>query len=153
MGAQKLNKSLKLSKGPQREMIKVYQVDSFSSETFGGNPAAVCVLERMLDPNLMTKIAAEMNLSETAFVSPRNGNTYDLKWFTPTTEVPLCGHATLATASVLFYDEKCIDGDEIVFKTLSGDLICRRGSRGRRSVKMNFPLNPPVYAIRSLIFF
>ena len=124
-------------------MMKVYQVDSFSSKTFGGNPAAVCVVESMPDAMLMTKIAAEMNLSETAFVSRVEKSTFELKWFTPTTEVPLCGHATLATAAVLFYDENCIDGDVIVFQTLSGDLICHRGSEGR-SVKMNFPLNPPV---------
>lgn len=123
--------------------IKVYQIDSFTSETFKGNPAAVCVLKSMIDTKLMMKIAAEMNLSETAFVAPYD-DAFLLKWFTPTTEVPLCGHATLAAASVLFYDERIIHKDEIVFKTLSGDLICRRGSRDSRSVKMNFPLNTPV---------
>ena len=131
---------------PKHTMMKVYQVDSFSSKAFGGNPAAVCVVESMPNATLMTKIAAEMNLSETAFVSRVEKSTFELKWFTPTTEVPLCGHATLATAAVLFYDEDCIDGDVIVFKTLSGDLICHRGSEGR-SVKMNFPLNPPVRII------
>ena len=89
--------------------MKVYQVDSFSSNAFGGNPAAVCVVDSMPNATLMTKIAAEMNLSETAFVSRVEKSTFNLKWFTPTTEVPLCGHATLATAAVLFYDEDCIE--------------------------------------------
>lgn len=138
-------------------MIKVYQVDSFSSKAFGGNPAAVCVVKSMPTSKLMTQIAAEMNLSETAFVASRPGetSTFDLKWFTPTTEVPLCGHATLATAAVLFYDEDCIDGDVIVFKTLSGDLICHRGSRdeGMRTVRMNFPLNTPVRTDNTMVFY
>lgn len=80
---------------------KMYQVDAFSDSVFGGNPAAVCVLETQLDDDLMQNIAAENNLAETAFVV-RRVSDYEIRWFTPTTEVDLCGHATLASAHVLF---------------------------------------------------
>lgn len=80
---------------------KMYQVDAFSDAVFGGNPAAVCVLETPLDDDLMQNIAAENNLAETAFVVQRDSD-YEIRWFTPTTEVALCGHATLASAHVLF---------------------------------------------------
>ncbi len=80
---------------------KMYQVDAFSDTVFGGNPAAVCVLETQLDDDLMQNIAAENNLAETAFVV-RRVSDYEIRWFTPTTEVALCGHATLASAHVLF---------------------------------------------------
>ena len=81
--------------------IKIYQIDSFTNKVFAGNPAAVCVLESWLEDKLMQHIAAENNLSETAF-TVKNGHNYDIRWFTPTAEVALCGHATLATAFVLF---------------------------------------------------
>ncbi len=81
--------------------IPIFQVDAFTSRVFSGNPAAVCILEKWLDDHLLQCIAAENNLSETAFVVPNNGY-FDLRWFTPTTEVTLCGHATLAAAFVLF---------------------------------------------------
>jgi PhzF family phenazine biosynthesis protein len=81
--------------------IPIYQVDAFASEVFAGNPAAVCVLESWPGDRTLQAIAAENNLSETAFLV-RNGNGFDLRWFTPTTEVALCGHATLAAAKVLF---------------------------------------------------
>jgi len=81
--------------------LKIYQVDAFTSELFGGNPAAVCPLESWLPDELMQKIAMENNLSETAFYV-KNKNGYEIRWFTPTVEVDLCGHATLATAFVLF---------------------------------------------------
>jgi PhzF family phenazine biosynthesis protein len=80
---------------------KMYQVDAFSDVVFGGNPAAVCVLETQLNDDLMQNIAAENNLAETAFVVQRDSD-YEIRWFTPTTEVALCGHATLASAHVLF---------------------------------------------------
>jgi len=79
----------------------MYQVDAFSGAVFGGNPAAVCVLEAWLSDELMQNIAAENNLAETAFVVKRDVG-YEIRWFTPTTEEVLCGHATLATAHVLF---------------------------------------------------
>lgn len=80
--------------------LKMYQVDAFSDRVFGGNPAAVLVLDKWLPDNLMQSIAAENNLAETAFVK-RAGDGWDLRWFTPTVEVDFCGHATLAAAHVL----------------------------------------------------
>ena len=81
--------------------IPIYQVDAFTAELFGGNPAAVCLLAAWPDDRLLQNIAAENNLSETAFLVA-NANGFDLRWFTPVTEVALCGHATLASAQVLF---------------------------------------------------
>jgi PhzF family phenazine biosynthesis protein len=77
--------------------MKMYQVDAFSNQLFAGNPAAICPLDKWLDTTLMQSIAAENNLSETAFFVG-GGGRYDLRWFTPTLEVDLCGHATLAAA-------------------------------------------------------
>lgn len=81
--------------------LKIYQVDAFTDKVFGGNPAAVCPLDHWLDDKLMQKIAMENNLAETAFYV-KSGNEYQLRWYTPTVEVDLCGHATLAAAFVLF---------------------------------------------------
>ena len=81
--------------------IKLYQIDAFTSKVFGGNPAAVCVLDEWLEDKKMQSIAAENNLAETAFVV-KVGEDYEIRWFTPTVEVDLCGHATLAAAYVLF---------------------------------------------------
>lgn len=81
--------------------IKIYQIDAFTNKVFGGNPAAVCVLDAWLPDAKMQQIGAENNLAETAFVVP-DGEDYELRWFTPTVEVDLCGHATLAAAYVLF---------------------------------------------------
>ena len=81
--------------------IPVYQVDAFTSEMFGGNPAAVCPLDAWLPDDVLQAIALENNLSETAFYVPE-GDGYRLRWFTPAVEVDLCGHATLATSHVLF---------------------------------------------------
>ena len=80
--------------------LELYQVDAFTSEPFRGNPAAVCLLDHERADSWMQQVAAEMNLSETAFVLPSGGG-FGLRWFTPTVEVPLCGHATLATAHLL----------------------------------------------------
>jgi PhzF family phenazine biosynthesis protein len=82
--------------------LTIYQVDAFTREVFHGNPAAVCPLTEWLPDNTMQRIAAENNLAETAFFVPR-GDVYELRWFTPTTEVPLCGHATLASSFVIFH--------------------------------------------------
>ena len=100
--------------------IPLFQVDAFTGRVFGGNPAAVCPLEAWLDDAKMQAIAAENNLSETAFFVEA-GDHYELRWFTPTAEVDLCGHATLATAHVLFalLDEP---GDTVAFETRSGRL-------------------------------
>lgn len=82
--------------------IKLYQIDAFTDKVFHGNPAAVCVLDEWLEDRKMQQIAAENNLAETAFVVP-NGSGYEIRWFTPTVEVDLCGHATLASGYVLFH--------------------------------------------------
>ena len=110
--------------------LPVVQVDAFSSTPYGGNPAAVCVLDEELPDALMQAIAREMNLSETAF-AVRRGEVFGLRWFTPTTEVDLCGHATLATAHVL-YDDGTLDGDQAAhFDTRTGRLAASREPDGR----------------------
>jgi PhzF family phenazine biosynthesis protein len=118
--------------------IPYYQVNAFTSQNFGGNPAGVCLLDEWLPNGLLQKIAAENDLSETAFLVKRNG-FYDLRWMTPTTEVDLCGHATLAAAHVLFF-EKGLESDRITFQTLSGRLSA---SRSAEHVELDFPSRPP----------
>ena len=105
-------------------MLKQYIVDAFADKVFHGNPAAVCVLQKWLPEALMIQIAAENNLSETAF-TVKEGDRYHLRWFTPSAEIDLCGHATLAASFVLmnFYEQ---DLPQIVFGTLSGDLVVKR---------------------------
>ena len=116
--------------------LKIYQVDAFASEVFTGNPAAVVPLDEWLSVELMQKIALENNLSETAFFV-KEGNRFYIRWFTPTDEVPLCGHATLASAYVLFellnYKE-----DKIVFECKSGLLEVIKNEEW---ITLNFPLN------------
>lgn len=102
----------------------LYQVDAFADEPFKGNPAAVCILKRQATITWMKAVAREMNLSETAFISPARGG-WRLRWFTPKKEVDLCGHATLASAKVLFEREPELRETPIIFKTLSGDLSAR----------------------------
>lgn len=114
--------------------LPIYQADAFTSKLFGGNPAAVVPLQEWLSDEQMQNIAAENNLSETSFFVPE-GNGYRLRWFTPTVEVDLCGHATLATAHILF-EELNYDQDEIIFKTKSGLLTV---SREKDRLVMNFP--------------
>ncbi len=118
--------------------IPIYQVDAFTDKLFGGNPAAVCPLEKWLDTELMQKIAAENNLSETAFFV-KEGKGFELRWFTPKVEVDLCGHATLASAHVLFnhldYDEK-----QITFSSASGEL---RVTTTNGKITLDFPSTPP----------
>lgn len=118
--------------------LRQYQVDAFASRLFEGNPAAVCPLEAWLDDAVLQAIAAENNLSETAFFVPR-GPGYDLRWFTPATEVDLCGHATLAAAFVLF-DLLAHAGPSITFETRSGTLTVRRRSE---LLVMDFPAAAP----------
>jgi PhzF family phenazine biosynthesis protein len=98
--------------------VTYYQVDAFTSRVFGGNPAGVCMPETWLPDDVLQKIAAENNLSETAFVVARDGD-FDLRWFTPTTEIDLCGHATLASAFVIF-TELGFPGEVVRFHTKSG---------------------------------
>jgi PhzF family phenazine biosynthesis protein len=105
--------------------IQMFQVDAFSENLFSGNPAAVCILNKWLDKSIMQKIAEENNLSETAFVVKKNQN-YEIRWFTPEVEVDLCGHATLASAHVLFefYNHK---QNKIIFNSLySGILMVKK---------------------------
>lgn len=104
-------------------------VDAFTTTAFRGNPAAVCLLDAPADAGWMQQVAAELNLSETAFAVPRPGGGTDLRWFTPTVEVDLCGHATLATTHVL--------GRDTDFHTRSGVLQCTVPEPGR--VEMDFP--------------
>src|SRR5690349_9524061 len=119
--------------------IPLYQVDAFTSRVFGGNPAAVCPLDCWLDDAAMQSIAAETNLSDTAFFVA-NGGGYELRWFTPTVEVDLCGHATLATAYVLMAHVEP-GRDEVRFQTRSGELRVRRQGD---LYSMEFPARPPV---------
>ena len=112
----------------------IYQVDAFTSQTFGGNPAAVVPLDAWLPDEVMQNIAIENNLSETAFFVPTDKG-FHLRWFTPTTEVNLCGHATLATSWVIF-NELGYDQKEIRFDSLSGELIVQKSEDG---LTLNFP--------------
>ena len=120
-------------------MITVYHVDAFTTELFRGNPAAVCPTEAWLSDEVMQSIALENNLSETAFVVPDRSENADfgLRWFTPKSEVDLCGHATLATAWVLF-NERTWDKDIVTFSGRSGILTVRRGKDGL--LEMDFPV-------------
>lgn len=121
--------------------IPVYQVDAFADNPFEGNPAAVCLLEKEVDEAWMQQVAGEMNLSETAFLRKR-GIGWELRWFTPGAEVELCGHATLASAHLLWELERVGDGEALAFSTrYSGVLTCRRGGDGR--IGMDFPADVP----------
>jgi PhzF family phenazine biosynthesis protein len=117
----------------------LFQVDAFAGEAFRGNPAAVVVLDEPAGDAWQQAVAAEMNLSETAFLRATGAATYDLRWFTPTVEVDLCGHATLASAHVL-WSEGFVSGDAPVhFDTRSGPLVATRRDD---SVELDFPANP-----------
>jgi predicted PhzF superfamily epimerase YddE/YHI9 len=118
-------------------MIPYFEVHSFTDRIFHGNPAGVCLLETWLDDDLMLGIAAENNLSETAFIVP-NEDHYELRWFTPSVEVDLCGHATLATAYVLF-EHLGYEGDAIAFETKSGELAVWKDAD---FLVMDFPSRP-----------
>ncbi|MCS7314830.1 MAG: PhzF family phenazine biosynthesis protein [Bryobacteraceae bacterium] len=121
--------------------IPIYQVDAFASRLFEGNPAAVCPLESWLPDDILVAIAAENNLSETAFLAGGDGR-YALRWFTPTTEVDLCGHATLAAAYVVFrFLEPGLDA--VRFDTRSGELTVRRRDQW---LEMDFPSRAPARA-------
>ncbi|XP_072236507.1 phenazine biosynthesis-like domain-containing protein 1 [Leuresthes tenuis] len=130
--------------------IPVFTVDAFTNLAFKGNPAAVCPLMHELNDDLYLKIAAEMNLSETAFITRINpsdtfttGSRFRLRWFTPATEVNLCGHATLASAAVLFQFQNNVN-PTVVFETRSGNLAVTQ-ERERERYVMDFPLNPPTH--------
>ena len=115
----------------------IYIVDAFTNEAFKGNPAAVCPLDAPQPVEWMQRVAAEMNLSETAFVAPRSANDgFDLRWFTPAIEVPLCGHATLASAHTLWESGRLAADAEARFHTQSGWLSARKTTDG---IEMDFP--------------
>ncbi len=119
--------------------ISLYQVDAFTGRVFAGNPAAVCPLEGWLEDGVLQSIAAENNLSETAFFV-RRGARFELRWFTPAVEVDLCGHATLASAFVILnYLDPSLN--QAVFDTRSGELVVQRDGE---LLAMDFPARPPV---------
>ncbi len=106
--------------------VPIYQVDAFAGALFRGNPAAICPLDRWLPDETLQSIALENNLAETAYYVPTGPERYHLRWFTPEVEVDLCGHATVATAAVIFDLRKELNGTRVVFETLSGDLPVER---------------------------
>ncbi|XP_063604521.1 phenazine biosynthesis-like domain-containing protein 1 [Penaeus indicus] len=127
--------------------LQIYTVDAFTDQPFSGNPAAVVPLLEPLEEQTLQNLASELNLSETAYVSPTGSDTepwvtssqFTLRWFTPTNEVPLCGHATLATAHTLF---NCLGNrnNRLEFKTMSGVLVARKDGS---NIILDFPENPP----------
>jgi len=117
--------------------MKTYQIDAFTDTLFSGNPAAVCPLDQWLSDELMLKIAAENNLAETAFYV-KNGDKYEIRWFTPKVEVDLCGHATLAAAFVLFHYENHNDNLIEFYSPRSGNLtVTKEGDL----LSLNFPVD------------
>lgn len=122
--------------------MKIYQVDSFTDRPFGGNPAGVCVLQGPADEKWMQDIAMEMNQSETAFLY-KQGDIYDLRWFTPEEEEELCGHATLASAHILWETGALKLDQKAVFKTRSGILSAVKKDG---YIEMNFPSEAPTAA-------
>ena len=119
------------------------QVDAFTDRPFAGNPAAVCVLPSARDARWMQLVAAEMALAETAFVVPRADHGFDLRWFTPTMEEELCGHATLASAHVLWESSILPPGAEARFSTRSGWLTARQADGW---IELDFPTERPAAA-------
>ncbi len=120
-------------------IFEIFQIDAFTNTLFGGNPAAVCLLKEWLPDTTLLHIAQENNLAETAYVVHEKDNTFKLRWFTPEIEIDLCGHATLATAFVIF-NLLNFDNDVIFFKTMSGDLEVKVD---HGFIEMRFPSRPP----------
>jgi len=118
--------------------IPIYIVDAFAERPFQGNPAAICPLEQPADPVWMQQVAAEMNLSETAFIVPAD-EAFNLRWFTPTVEVDLCGHATLASAHLLWERGLAPKSRPIRFQSRSGLLTCTRAGK---KIELDFPSEP-----------
>jgi PhzF family phenazine biosynthesis protein len=132
--------------------LPLHQIDAFSGTPFAGNPAAVCLLDRVRPDAWMQAVAAEMNLSETAFLEPLE-HGYRLRWFTPALEVDLCGHATLASAHFLYEGGHVAPEEEVRFTTTGGDLVVRRDGD---QLVMRFPIdipepsNPPAKLVEAL---
>ncbi|MBP1648174.1 MAG: phenazine biosynthesis protein PhzF family [Bacteroidetes bacterium] len=119
--------------------IPIFQVDAFTHELFKGNPAAVCVLNEQRDLAWMQEVAAEMNLSETAFLLPQRDGSFSIRWCTPTVEVDLCGHATLASSHVIFETGMVEPDAQIRFESRSGPLGARRSGHW---IELDFPACP-----------
>lgn len=127
---------------PRSDWVPLFAVDAFAERPFTGNPAAVCLLDRWPSDAWLRSVAAEMNLSETAFLVPE-GQSFALRWFTPAVEVDLCGHATLASACVLWDQQRAASDQAIEFSTRSGLLSARRHGQ---QIELDFPLQPQVEA-------
>ena len=127
--------------------LKIVQVDAFASKAFSGNPAAVCILDQAVETSWMQSVALEMNLSETAFLLPE-GRGYRLRWFTPAAEVELCGHATLASAHVLWEEGHLGPDQRAEFSTLSGELVAAREGE---LICLDFPATPVASVARSAL--
>ncbi len=120
--------------------VRITQVDAFTDRPFAGNPAAVCVPDAPREAAWMQSVALEMNLSETAFLVRRDDGAFDLRWFTPKVEVDLCGHATLASAHVLWHDGILASSEMARFQTRSGLITAVSGAGGW--IEMDFPATP-----------
>ena len=118
--------------------MRLLQIDAFADQPFRGNPAAVCLLDRERDEKWMQNVGAEMNLSETAFLLPKNDG-WSLRWFTPSVEVALCGHATLASAHALWEENLLAPGETAKFHTKSGLLTARQRDG---LIELDFPATP-----------
>ncbi|CAF1259083.1 unnamed protein product [Rotaria sp. Silwood1] len=124
--------------------IKIYQVDAFTDQLFGGNSAAVCPLDEWLPDSLMQQIAAENNLADTAFFVPKSNNDgYELRWFTPQLEIDLCGHATLAAAHIIFTEMSSVN-EEINFQTKKAGALKVTRQKKNGLYTLNFPARPVV---------
>jgi len=123
-------------------LTRITQVDAFTNRPFAGNPAAVCILPKPAQPAWMLNIARETNLAETAFLVPQRDG-FDLRWFTPAVEVDLCGHATLASAHVLWEDGRLEPNEQARFHTKSGLLTADRRDSW---IELDFPATPPAAA-------
>lgn len=130
------------------EIMKIWIVDAFTREPFRGNPAAVTIVDHFPDDALCSSIAAEMNLSETAFLKPLGQNHFHIRWFTPTTEIKLCGHATMASAHVL-WEQGLVEGNIITFDSLSGPLRVYKSPRG---ITLDFPLQSVSHPLPTKVF-
>lgn len=118
--------------------MQIWQVNSFTDQPFKGNPAGVCIVNEFPEAELMQKIAAEVNYSETSFIKLIEENHYHIRWFSPKDEAPLCGHATLAAAHILWEQSKA-KGNIITFESLSGPLVAQKNDNW---ITLNFPSFP-----------
>lgn len=128
-------------------MLNIFTVDAFTDKIFSGNPAAVCLSDNDLKENVMQSIAAEMNLSETAFVK-KIINGFSLRWFTPKAEVELCGHATLASAHILWQEGILKQDEEAVFQTVYKGILTAK--KNADEIILDFPVNSPKVSGRNI---